>query len=491
MTSESSESNGHVGTRPASSKRVFLEMLREEWRLHSRLFGGRRFAGFPLLVGGLVVGTAWLLVRTGTRPVAVAGGIHALVFVLGLHTGSVGFVGRDALNDLLGELTLIAFTARTLPLSQRRLLGLFVVKDVVYYAILFVVPLALGTVPGSGIEGAPGLLAGVLRAVLAWGTLTLTFGIGVATTLATLGLVRAGIPGVGVGALAGLGVVAAWQTGIDPLPYTPWGVFVAPGAIPLLTSAAIAGGLFTVAASTFSVRTRSESRTYTPAFRRWSNRIGDPVATRSLLEVHRSAGGLGKVIFSTAVLLGVSIGLVELATRITGVQPSTPLALGTILGLSGFTTYNWLTQGDDIGSYLQQPLSVADVFRGKFRAFLTIGPITALLTYVIGISWVGGALGPTITGAVVLTGVNSYVFGITVALAGLSPNEFLFDTALFGVFGLAMALPLVPLLVIALVVTPLSPLLLAGLACFGGGLGIAGLGFFRRALPRWTRRQRS
>jgi hypothetical protein len=40
---------------------LFAAMLREEWRLHNRLFGGRRFAAFPLFV---VVGPAELAVGT-------------------------------------------------------------------------------------------------------------------------------------------------------------------------------------------------------------------------------------------------------------------------------------------------------------------------------------------------------------------------------------------------------------------------------------------
>ncbi|MFW5949629.1 MAG: hypothetical protein ACOCSD_08535, partial [Halolamina sp.] len=103
---------------------VFREMLREEWRLHSELLGGGRFGAFPLLIVALVAGAVWLLDVTGTDPGAVVAGMHALAFVFGLHTGSIGFVGRDAVGNVLGEVTLLVFSARTLPLSQARLLGL-------------------------------------------------------------------------------------------------------------------------------------------------------------------------------------------------------------------------------------------------------------------------------------------------------------------------------------------------------------------------------
>jgi len=128
------------------ARRVFVEMLREEWRLHSRLFRGSHFSLFPVFICLLVGGAAKLLAVTGTEPKTVFAGLHALVFVFGLHTGSLGFVGRDALRNLLGDVTLLVFSARTLPLSQNTLLGLFVVKDSVYYAVLFLLPISLGTV---------------------------------------------------------------------------------------------------------------------------------------------------------------------------------------------------------------------------------------------------------------------------------------------------------------------------------------------------------
>ena len=119
----------------SADRAVLAAMVREEWRLHSRLFGGRRFAAFPVfvaLVGGL---TAWALGTTGAGTGTVVAGAHVLVALFGLQTGTVGLVGRDAMRGLLGDTTLVVFSAHTLPLRQRRLLGLFLLKDVGYYAV--------------------------------------------------------------------------------------------------------------------------------------------------------------------------------------------------------------------------------------------------------------------------------------------------------------------------------------------------------------------
>lgn len=105
--------------------------------------GGRRFAAFPVFIALAGAGTVWLLRTSGTGPAQVAFGLHLLIFAFGLYTGSAGLVGRDALRDLLGDVTLIVFSARTLPVSERRLLGAFLVKDVGYYVGPFLLPLAV------------------------------------------------------------------------------------------------------------------------------------------------------------------------------------------------------------------------------------------------------------------------------------------------------------------------------------------------------------
>jgi len=468
---------------------VFREMLREEWRLHSRLLGGRRFGAFPVAVGLLVAGTALLLARTGTSASVVFAGLHGLALVFGLHTGSIGFVGRDALRNLLGEVTLLVFSARTLPLAQSRLLGVFVVKDVVYYGVLFLLPMALGALPAV-LAGGAGPVAAAGTLALLWATLTTTLLLGVGVTLAGVGLSGRGLPGVAV--LAGAAVAAglALARGVDVLAYTPYGVFLDPG--PLRAGAAVIAVLaaFAVGAVTFDAAGGGSSRSVGPSFRRLDDLVGDPVTARTLLDVHRSSGGLGKVAFSAAVLFGVTAALVDVAGSITGVAPSVGVSFGAVLGLTGFTTYNWLTQFDDLGSYLAGPLDLAAVVRGKFRAFLALGPAVGLAFYAAGIAWRGARPLAALVGAVLLVGVACYVFGVTVYLAGLSPNEFLFDTVLFAGFGAAVALPLVPVLVVGFALAPVGHGLLAALGAGGLLLALAGVGLYRRALPRWTRHHR-
>jgi hypothetical protein len=460
---------------------VFREMLREEWRLHSELLGGGRFGAFPLLVVALVAGAVWLLDVTGTDPGAVVAGMHALAFVFGLHTGSIGFVGRDAVGNVLGDVTLMVFSARTLPLSQARLLGIFVVKDVLYYAILFLLPMAVGVAPAA-LAGAG---VGLATIPLLWGTLVTTFVLGIGLTIAGVGLSAKGLLGRGLLlALLG-GAVAAWYTGVPVVDYTPYGLYLETSIVSAGASAALILAAYAVGAATFDPQAKPADRSVGPDFRRWLGRVDDPVAAKTLLDVSRSSGGFGKVLFSAAVLLGVTAGLVDLAADITGVAPSVGISFGAVLGLTGFTTYNWLTTNDDVESYLAQPIDAEAVFHGKLRAFLLLGPAVGLAFYALGVAWRGTPIGAAVVGAVVLVGVACYVFGLTIYLAGLSPNEFLFDSGLYAAFGAAIALPLVPILVVAFALAPVSAGLLAALGVGGAVLAAVGLGLYRRSLSKW------
>ncbi|MFB6121399.1 MAG: hypothetical protein ABEJ68_09820 [Halobacteriaceae archaeon] len=464
------------------TRTVFAAMVREEWRLHADLFGGRRFAAFPLVVLAVGAATVAALVETGTPAGQVVAGFHALVFVFGLHTGSLGFVGRDALRGVLEEMTLIISSARTLPISQRRLFAVFLVKDACYYAALFLLPLSLAFAPALSLARLP----------LLWLSTAVTFTFGVVVTFAAIALSTRGLSGrlLLLGAAAALGL--GWAAGLDPVGATPYALYAAP----LSTGAAVAvlavpalGAFGVLAFDTSYVR---PARTGENGFGRWQNRLpgGDPLVAKSLLDVARSGGGFGKVLFSAGVLFAVSAGLVGLVESITGVEPSFPVSLGAILGLTGFTTYNWLTQFDGPDTYATLPVSTAAVFQAKFRAFLVLGPPAALGFYALAAAWRGGAAGELLAGAALVVGFVVYLFGLTVALSGLRPNEFLFDTALFAAFGLGVAVPLVPVLVVGFVLAPYEVATLGALVAVGVAAAAAGVFLYRRGIPRWERRYR-
>jgi hypothetical protein len=466
----------------SGTRTIFAWMFREEYRLHAHLFGGRRFAAFPVFVAILAAGTVQFLTYAGTDFVAVVAGFHALVFAFGLHTGSIGFVGRDAQRNLLPTGTLLVFTARTLPLSRRRLVAVFLAKDAVYYAGLFLLPLTVGFVPAM-VEGS----LAPLDLPLLWVSTSATFVLGTAVTFAAIALTTRGLSGwiALLGLATGAGLLWVVE---DLVRFTPYALYAE------ATPSALAGtggsllALLGLGFLAYDPTYERPSRTVPNAFRAWYDRLPfeDAVLTKTVVDVRRSSGGLFKLVFSGGILFAVSAYLVEFAGSVTGVEPSTGVSFGAILGLSAFTTYNWLTGVDSPDDYLPYPVDVAAVFRAKFRAFLLLGPPVGVLYLVIAAVWRGIRPLEAVVGLALLLGSMLYLFGVTVYLTGFSPNEFLFDTLLFAVFFAAVAVVLVPVLVVGFVLSPIPPLALVGLAVAGVVAGLLGLGLYRRAVPKWT-----
>lgn len=468
----------HGGSTPTWT--VFTWMLREEWRLHTYLFGGRRFAAFPLFIALLSAGTVEALTFTGADFGAVVAGFHALVFAFGLHTGSIGLVGRDAQRNVLPTGTLIVFSARTLPLSLRRLIGLFLVKDAVYYAVLFLLPLTAGTAPAV----VSGDLALASIPVL-WLSTTATFVVGVTVTFAGVALSTRGAPGGFFAVLLAAAAGLLWFLS-DLVAFTPYALYAgapAPAAAgTLVTLAALLAVGFLAYDPTYEKPARSAE-----GFRLWRDRLGgDGLLVKSLLDVSRSSGGLFKLVFSGGILFVVSAFLIDFAGSLTGIRPATGISFGAVLGLTAFTTYNWIASVDSPADYLPYPLDVPDVFRAKRTAFLLLGPPVGLVYYLAAALWWGVTIPAALTGLVLMLGLMLYLFGVTVYLTGFSPNEFLFDTVLFAVFFVSVAVVLVPVLIVGFVVQPIPLPLLAAVAAAGLLVGGVGTFLYRRAVPKWT-----
>lgn len=131
-------------------------MLKEEWRMHSRMYRGSSFATFPIVIFTLSLGFAYATIQYSTlAPEALGTGLKALAAFLGLAVGSIGFSSRDAMKNVLGPTNFLVYSSRTLPLSERKLLFDFIVKDIIYYLGLFILPVSIGfLIPsGAGILG--------------------------------------------------------------------------------------------------------------------------------------------------------------------------------------------------------------------------------------------------------------------------------------------------------------------------------------------------
>ena len=468
------------GTRLSVS--LFRRMLVEEFRMHSRLFGPRRFAVFPLFTAAVVGVGVWLLAGTDVSLELIVGGLYALVLFMGFQVGTVGLVGRDAIRDVIGDMTLLVFSARTLPVSRRRLLFVFLFKDLLYYVVLFLTPIAVGFLPAM-VDG--GFTAG--EVALLWVTVASTFALGAGASLALAGVATRS-------RLAVVGVVAAVTAGIvfDPalvLSLSPYALYADPSVGTLLSGSVLLVVAVVSGPLLFRPPTRDRVQRAGDERYRQFHRLGDALTARPLVEVTRSSGSVWKVAFSLGVLFAVTALLLNRITAAMGIDPSAGIAFGTLLGLGTFTTYNWVTQNDEDREYLRYPESMDAVFAGKRRAFLVLALPTGLLYLAFaGVLFPGPEL---LLGVAVFPLLSVYVFGLTAYLTGLSPNELLFNTPLFAVYSLGLMSVAVPLLISALAFEE-WPLIAAGIAVGLAVLaGVTGLVLSRHTGPRWHQRLRA
>jgi hypothetical protein len=467
---------------------LFGQLVREEWRLHATTFGGRRFAAFPLFVALVAGGTATFFALAGADAGLLLGGLHVVVALLGLQVGTVGLVGRDALEDLLGDTTLLIYAARTLPVAAERLVVAFVLKDVLFYTFLFVLPLVVGVLPLAYF----GLVA-LSRLPLLAVTTAGMFALGVGASLALVGVYTRSRPAtlVLVGGLAA-GLALRGGALVSLSPYRLW-----LGPTPLAVAGSIGLPVVLVAAGTalFRFDDGTRSRTAPDRFGPLHRRLGrlglddGGALSKSLLDVSRSSGGFGKLVFSQGLVFGVLAVLLAYLPEVVPVRPAPGLTVATILALGTFTTYNWLFQFEDERFYRRYPVALETVFRAKLVGFCLLALPVGLAYTALG-GWLFG-LRSLLVGVAVFVPLSLYVFGVTGYLAGFAPTELLFDTPTFALFTAATMVALVPLVVLAIAL-PLAPVVLSvGAVGVAALAGVVGYLLYRRAGPRWAARART
>ena len=132
---------------------MILKMIKEEWRKNSAMYRGRSFAAFPFIV--LIFSLAWNWTAINYSMITAESletFTYGLSLFLGLGVGAVGFSSKDAFRNVLGKTNYLVYTSRTLPISSRKLIADFIVKDLFYYSMLMLAPLLIGFIIPAGLS---------------------------------------------------------------------------------------------------------------------------------------------------------------------------------------------------------------------------------------------------------------------------------------------------------------------------------------------------
>jgi hypothetical protein len=454
-------------------------MLKEEWRIHSTLFGTAGFALFPLLLTFFATAGALLWpFFSDVMPVRSAVIlVHACYLLAGASVGGFGLFGREVMNRRFGQASMIAYSSRSLPVSEQSILANFLVKDTVYYLFFWVFPFAAGLAIASPFLGFS--IASVLRLLL---TLSLAFLSGlsavfllstiyvhsprallavlIGAVIATAFLVRS--PGVGI-------------TGLLP----PLGLYYTPSAALLIATL-----LLIIVPSAISVRFLKieypeETRRYRNALDRLAGRLpwtpDAHLIAKDALDLTRSEGGAGKIVFSFLFpVMFIWIALFVLLRFIPSLSQLMVFAL--LLGVISSTIYNWVTEFDLFASYAFLPVGVRTVIRGKLESYGLLNLVSLAILVAAGLGTGQVALLPP--AFLAFASVSFYAVAVTVYVGGLSPSVMLYNAKAYGPY-LGLIIPVLLLLLFISIPNPWY-------AASGVLLIIPGYFILSKAFARWS-----
>jgi hypothetical protein len=414
---------------------LFTNMVKEEWRVHSTMFGSLSFALFPVMIFGIAFMGSFLipLMRTTLPAGNLTLIIHANYLMLGIMVGGFGLLGNEVMNRRFGQASLLAYSARSLPLSEKFIFLNFVIKDTVYYFFLWVLPFGFGYILASPFTGIP--LTGALLLLL---TLTLSFLFGLCGVFFLSAVYARSRPVLWLVLLAlggGMGGLAA-ITGTNPVPFFPplllnsaftWANF--------LISCAVLALLFGVAIMLFNPESIGSEKTYrdsfAPLMRRFSFLPNPPLAAKDTLDLYRSGSLVGQTIFSFILPLAVIWFFLSL------LGPFFPphgllFIVAVTTGVIASTMYTWVTMFDTFGPYACLPVAVSTLIASKLTTFAVLQVIPAV--FIAAVALLSGEATYLIPAVVLGISVSFYAVGVMAWLCGLSPNVLVYDVKVLFVY---------------------------------------------------------
>jgi len=414
---------------------LFRNMVKEEWRVHSTMFGSLSFALFPVMIFGIAFMGAFLLpLMRGTLP---AGNltliVHANYLMLGIMVGGFGLLGNEVMNRRFGQASFLTYSARSLPLSDRFIFTNFVVKDTVYYFFLWVLPFGFGYVLASPFTGIP--LASALLLLL---TLTLSFLFGLCTVFLLSSVYARSKPALWallLGLVAGWGGLA-YVTGMNPaLLFPPLLLYHAFSWANLAASCAVLAVLFAAAILLFNPESVGSEKVYnnsfTPLMKRLSFLPDPPLAAKDAIDLYRSGSVVGQTIFSFLVPLGVIWFFLSL------LGPFFPahgllFTFAIVSGVIASTMYTWVTMFDTFGPYACLPVAVSRLIAGKLTTFSLLQIVPAV--FIAAVAILSGETLYVLPAVVLCVSVSFYAVGVMAWLTGLSPSVMVYDVKVMAVY---------------------------------------------------------
>ena len=464
---------------------IFVCIFKEEWRMHSTLFGNLNFALFPILIFGMAFMGAFLIPFTA-RLMDVSMLVvttHAMYCIMGFMVGSFGIMGKEMMNRRFGQGSLLIHSARSLPVSERRLFFNFVLKDTLYYFMLWIMPFCLGftvAAPFAGIN--------ICYPLLLFVTATLAFLLGMSTVFLLSSVYSRSRTAlydilivIGV-AFAALYIVSGDIVRVMRLFMLPSEIFLNFSYPLLLTAAAVILILFIPAVFLFSPETHAGEKRRSAALYPLYDRLSRlpyirgrvaaspsaasekgfvyaaaqkelTIISKDFIDLHRSGIGIGQTVFSF--VLPVCLIWFVLSVLSDVLMPEQIyMVIAGVTGIIASTMYTWLTEFESFSAYLFLPVKVSSIIRAKIITFSVLHVLPVV--FLIVTAAIGGVLSSAVFGIVLALSVSYYALSIMVRYAGLKPSLMLYSAAFFIRYSLLLMPVVIFLLGLSFIATEFS-----------------------------------
>lgn len=433
---------------------LFTAMFKEEWRIHTTLFGTTGFVLFPLLLTffALAGGLFWPFFSDVVPAHTLVVLTHYSFVLAGMSVGAFGLFGREVMNRRFGQASMIAYSSRSLPVSEQGILLNFFLKDTAYYLLLWVAPFIAGVALAMPFNGLA--FTYIPRFILSL-SLSFLIGLAIAFILSTLYVHS---PRLLLGVLLTTFISAALIVGfghvsmVSLLPSLEF--FFTLSGKSLITAIVLITVLCALSIRFVRVDYRETTQHFTNALDGLASRFpwspDRHFIAKDVIDLSRSEGGIGKIIFSFLLPVAfIWIALFVLMRFIPNVNILVTFSI--LLGVISSTIYNWVTEFDLFTSYAFLPIEVSTVMRAKLQSYGLLNLVSFAI--LIAAAFGTGQYLLLFPALVSFVSVSFYAVAVTIFFTGLSPSIMLYNAKVYGPY-LGLVCPVLLLLIFLAIPNP-------------------------------------
>ena len=355
--------------------------------------------------------------------------LHVSSVIYGVFVGGFGRIGEHVMTRRLGQVSMLLQLPQLYPISFKRVMGVFYVKDALYYLIYSFVPLVMGVGIAAPYVGVT--YWGVVRLGL---TMFLAFmlGMGLSFAVSSLSLKSKGRTLLVTGFIISL-VFMVHPLKLIPASYIipPLGYWetgsVAPLLVSVIVSAALALTGVVLMKEQFEIRQRRYDESFLAVEGKLS-RVG-PLRTmvaKEWLELRRSGSLVPVVMGFSGHLLAIYF-----VSWLFQAGFGMPISFNVVffsgfVGFMGVMTYSFLTNLEH-NEYLNvMPVSVDTVVKAKLVMYFVLTSGVTVL-YVVLIGALKGEMHLVPMSLIVAASTSVFVVAVTAYLTGLWTNTMFFS----------------------------------------------------------------